>query len=298
VIVVTYNSISTMHSELNTPWLEPIKETIIAIVDLNRGNEVSSAINLDKYMIAKKPTAIERQAAPCASRLVGRFCRDTGGVMAILVALLIPMVIGMMGLTADVGIWYAEKRALQDTTDAAALAGGGEVANGSNAAIIVAVVTADATRNNYDPATDFITINNPPTSGPNTGNEGSVEIIITRQMPLFFTTAFFNLIGASNQQFNTTARSVANTAISGDFCILGLDPTTANAVQVSGNGTATLNCGVAVNSDPTTGNALCVGGNATLTTTSISTVGTVGDSGGCGGTLNSESPPVRGGSLG
>ena len=67
-----------------------------------------------------------------ASRLMARFYRDGSGAIAIMVALLLPMVIGMMGLTVDVGIWYAEKRGLQDTADAASLAVGSEIANGSS----------------------------------------------------------------------------------------------------------------------------------------------------------------------
>ena len=154
---------------------------------------------------------------------------------------------------------------------------------------IIAAATADATRNGFDTATDGIVINNPPTSGPNQV-DGSVEVIISRQMPLFFTAAFFSLIGATTQQFKATARAVVNTSIVDEFCILGLDPTGAKSVEVTGNGTATLNCGVAVNSDAD--NALSISGNATPITTSVSTVGNIDLVG--GGTLNSESPPERG----
>jgi Flp pilus assembly protein TadG len=106
-------------------------------------------------------------------------------------ALLLPMVIGMMGLTVDVGIWYAEKRGLQDTADAASLAGGSESANGSSDATIIAAALADANRNDFDGTTDTIAVNIPPKSGPNITSLDSVEVIITRQMPLFFITAFF-----------------------------------------------------------------------------------------------------------
>jgi hypothetical protein len=205
-----------------------------------------------------------------------------------MVALLLPMVIGMMGLTVDVGIWYAEKRGLQDTVDAASLAGGSEIANGSSDSIIRAAALADANRNDFDGTTDVIEVNIPPESGPNTGSLDSIEVIITRKMPLFFTTAFFKLIGASEQQFKATARAVVNLIPDGDFCILGLDPDERNAVQVFGNGTATLNCGVAVNS--TADDALSVTGNATLTTTAVTTVGQINIT----GTLNSDSSPKRG----
>lgn len=239
-------------------------------------------------MNAKVFNKLQLQPALCATRLMGRFCRETGGAMAILVALLMPMVIGMMGLTVDVGVWYAEKRSLQDTTDAASLAGGFEIANGADTTSVIAAAEADAARNDYDPETDEIVVNNPPTSGPNAGNDGSVEVIITRQMPLFFTTAFFKLIGATTRMFNATARSVVNTDFEDEFCILGLNPGNVTGVAVTGNGTATLDCGVAVNAQ---GNAaLNVQGNATLTTTSITTIGAIGPG---GGTINSTSPPRR-----
>ena len=198
-------------------------------------------------MAGKEISGIERRLTPYAPRLVARFCRDTGGAIAIFVALLFPMVLGMMGLTVDVGIWYTEKRELQNIADAASLAGGSEIANGSSLSIVIAAVTADANRNNFDPTKDTITINLPPVSGPNAGVDGSVEVIITRQMPLFFTTAFFKLIGDADRQFNATARAVVNTIeVDGDFCILGLDETKSKAVNVFGTGTATLDCGIAV----------------------------------------------------
>ena len=234
------------------------------------------------------PASVKPCSASRLSRLVAEFRRDTGGAIAIMIALLLPMVIGMMGLTVDVGIWYAEKRGLQDAADAASLAGGGEIANGSGTAAIVAAALADANRNSFDGATDTITVNVPPVDGPSAGVLDSVEVIITRQMPLFFTTAFFKLIGASDQQFKATARAVVNLVPAGDFCILGLDPDESKAVEVFGNGTATLDCGVAVNSDAD--NALSVTGNATLTTTAVTTVGQINIS----GTLNSDSPPKRG----
>ncbi|MCH7942184.1 MAG: Tad domain-containing protein [Proteobacteria bacterium] len=239
-------------------------------------------------MNAKIFNKLQLQPALNATRLMGRFCRETGGAMAILVALLMPMVIGMMGLTVDVGVWYAEKRSLQDTTDAASLAGGFEIANGADSTSVIAAAEADAARNDYDPETDEIFVNNPPTSGPNAGNDGSVEVIITRQMPLFFTTAFFKLIGATTRMFNATARSVVNTDFEDEFCILGLNPGNVVGVSVTGNGTATLDCGVAVNAQGNS--ALNVQGNATLTTTSITTIGSIGPG---GGTINSTSPPRR-----
>ena len=240
------------------------------------------------HITGKAFSGLQRRPASAVSRLVRRFCRDQSGVSAILMALLLPMILGMMGLSVDVGVWYLEKRGLQTMADAAALAGGSELANGSSTAIINSVATAGATRNEFDSSSDSITINNPPLSGPNTGNSGSIEIIISRQMPLFFTAAFFKLVGSATEQFNATARAVVNTEFVEEFCILGLDTTATRAVDVTG--TATLDCGIAVNSSA--GNALNIGGNGVVTVTSVSTVGDVNING--GGILDSDAAPRSG----
>ena len=264
----------------------------MGVVDLHRGDEAIDTRDMEHRMFDRKINSFGQRQRRRASRLITRFYRDRSGAIAIMVALLLPMMLGMVAITVDVGIWYAEKRGLQNTADAASMAGGSEIANGSSNATIVAAALADANRNDFDPVKDTITINIPPVSGPNTGNAGSVEIIISRQMPLFFTTAFFKLIGDPDRQFNATARAVANTIeVDGDFCILGLDLTIARAVNVFGTGTATLDCGIAVNSNDD--NALSVGGTATLTTTSVQTVGGISVT----GTLNSDSPPERSGAI-
>ena len=91
-----------------------------------------------------------------------------------------PVLIGMLGLSIDVGLWYVAKRGMQNAADAGALAGGTELVNGGDSDDIERAVTADADRNGYDDTTDVITINNPPTSGASTGDDDSVEVIIVR----------------------------------------------------------------------------------------------------------------------
>ena len=239
-------------------------------------------------MIRMTFKGIQHRPASRVARLLARFCSDESGVMAILLVLLLPMVVGMMGLSVDVGVWYSEKRGLQNIADAAALAGGIELANGSSTATVIAAATADATRNAFDSGTDSIAINIPPTSGPNAGTLTSIEIIITRRMPLFFTSAFFKMVGSSTSQFNATARAVVNSQFVDEFCILGLDTSANRAINVTG--TATLDCGIAVNSSA--GNALNIGGNGVVTVTSVSTVGDVNING--GGILDSDAAPRSG----
>jgi Flp pilus assembly protein TadG len=220
-------------------------------------------------------------------RLVGDFRRDTSGVLAILVVLMIPVMAGMMGLSVDVGLWYAAKRGLQNAADAGALAGGTELANGGDSSAITSTVTADAVRNGYDSTTDTLTINNPPLAGANAGNDGSVEVEIVRALPLFFSSVFLD------RDMTARVRAVVNTEFVDEFCILGLDPTAAKAVNVFGTGAATLDCGIAVNSSAD--NALNVGGSASISVTTVTTVGGVDVS--SNGTLDTDAAPRRGGAV-
>ena len=194
------------------------------------------------------------------------FRRDRTGALAIMVVLLVPVLVGMMGLTVDVGIWYSHKRAMQDAVDAAAIAAGNEIANGGTDSAATTAAEADADRNGFVDTTDAITVNLPPLSGPNTGVDGAVEVIITRTLPLFFTTLFLD------EPYTALVRAVVLTGFFEEgFCILGLDDSASKAVSVEGTGTVTLDCGIAVNSSAD--NAFNVQGTASVIATDVSTVG-------------------------
>jgi hypothetical protein len=235
-------------------------------------------------MSASKEQGMLQRLRLKGARLIGDFRRDTSGIIAIMVVLLVPVMVGMMGLTVDVGLWYAAKRTMQNGADAAALAAGTELINGGDSTDITRAAQADADRNGYNATTDTLVVNNPPTSGGSIGDDGSVEVIITRELPLFFSTIFLK------EAITAQARAVVNSVFEDEFCILGLDPTESKAVEVSGTATATFDCGIAVNSDA--GNALSVGGAAEVSVTTVTTVGDIDIVG--GGDLETDAPPRRG----
>src|SRR5580704_8780540 len=55
------------------------------------------------------------------SRLHG-FCDERSGVVAVLVALALPVLVGAMGLAAETSYWYVHQRGMQNAADAAAIA--------------------------------------------------------------------------------------------------------------------------------------------------------------------------------
>jgi Flp pilus assembly protein TadG len=55
-------------------------------------------------------------------RLLGRFARDRRGNVAVMAAILIVPLIGLLGLAGEISTWYTIDRSLQNATDAAAIA--------------------------------------------------------------------------------------------------------------------------------------------------------------------------------
>ena len=211
-------------------------------------------------MIKKSYMGIERRPAPGATRILGRFCRDNGGAMAIMVALLVPVLIGMMGITVDVSLWYMSKRNLQNSADAAAVSGSIEIAFGNKAGAPTAA-KSDAIRNGFDETDGSVmSINIPPISGPSAGLSTSIEVIITRPMPILFATLFLDT------EFIATVRAVANAIPSLEpACFVSLDPSGRDAVGFQSAQTQLTGCGIKVNSnDP---RALTIGGNSSVTVT-------------------------------
>ena len=198
---------------------------------------------------------IEWRPAPGATRILGRFFRDNGGAMAIMVALLIPVLIGMMGITVDVSLWYMSKRSLQNSADAAAVSGSLEIANGNSPGAAIAA-QADAIRNGYDETDGSVmSINIPPVSGPSAGLSTSIEVIITRPMPVLFSTLFLDT------SFVATVRAVANATPSLQAgCFVSLDPAGRDAIGFQSAQAQLTGCGITVNSNDA--RALTIGGNS------------------------------------
>ena len=233
-------------------------------------------------------------------RLIGEFRRDTAGVMAILVVLMVPVLVGFMGIAVDVGLWYTQKRALQTAADAAAIAGAFEIVNGSSDAIVQATAVSDANRNGCGSCvlgTD-ITVNIPSSSdstSPNFNAPGSVEVIITRPMLMLFSQVFFTLRG-DNVTTNARVRAVAVpvAGITQRACIVALDPGVQDALVTRSN--AIINaagCAIQVNST----NDLALetfatppDGVPTITADNICVTGDFNDDGGQG----FSTPPLTG----
>jgi hypothetical protein len=212
------------------------------------------------------------------SRLLTRLARHArrfrgeGANVVIIFGLSLPIVIGGAALGVETSYWYLKDVQLQAAADAAAYTAAIEKRSGSTSTVIRNAATVTASGNGYDSAIGTMTINSPPTSGPNQV-AAAIEVILQQPVNRYFTRIF------STSTVNETARAVARFQSIGDACILALNPTATKAVTFSGNtGVNVKGCDVMANS--TANNAIYTSGSSTTHAGCFITTGQVDMSGG------------------
>jgi hypothetical protein len=76
-----------------------------------------------------------------------------------------------------------------------------------------------------------ITVNNPPTSGPEAGSDKAVEVILTHNYDPMFSALF------RFEDVTIAARAVSTLIASGSACVLALNGTVSDAAESSGSTT-------------------------------------------------------------
>jgi Flp pilus assembly protein TadG len=197
-----------------------------------------------------------------------RFGPDARAGTAIVFALCLPIILGFLGLGSEVGYWYYEGRKLQSAADIAAFQAAVSLQNGNTKDQATTAARTGAMANGWSSTSGTITFNNPPTSGSNK-NTNSVEVVLTLKLPRYFTALFSN-----TGYVPITARAVATKGVSGSACILALNPTATQEINVSGSGNINSpNCDVVA--DSTASNAFRMTGSAQITAPCIVTPGDV-----------------------
>jgi hypothetical protein len=181
------------------------------------------------------------------------------------------VLVAIVGLANDIGAAWRIKVNMQAAADAAALAGSDALFMGGSVSPSTAA-RASATQNGFTNAsgttinsnTVTVTVNNPPASGPNTGNSSAVEVIISQAQPTYFLAmAGFNSISVS-------ARAVA-LAQSNSSCIYSLNPTASGALTLNSNASITSSCGLQIDSNSSS--ALITNANTKISAPSLAIVG-------------------------
>jgi len=177
-------------------------------------------------------------------------------VSAIIFAIILPVLLGMVGLSVEVGHWFSKKRNLQAAADAGAMAGALVLYQGGSSVTAEAAASDFAVRNGAVAAN--VSYSNPPTSGAYTADANAVEVIVTETQTKMFSALFLSGVTPTLR-----ARAVATTGTQALGCVVALDSSASEAVHLEGNAYMDLNdCGLTVNS--TASNALTMDNNSDI----------------------------------
>jgi Flp pilus assembly protein TadG len=218
-----------------------------------------------------------RKAAVSRPPIWVRFGCDRCGVVAVAVAILLPVLIGFAGLGVEVGMWFWIQRQNQSAADAAAISAGLEyaaqiqrgVATDPAAAAAAATIaancnlfsTSSSSSNAVCPwpssASNTITLypcyeynvgGSCNTSTSNGAAPNAVQAVLTQPLNTTFANIVTAIWGPSIDTVNVRTTAIAALPVVGMACLLALDPTAANTVSVDNGTLSNPNCWVASNS--------------------------------------------------
>jgi Flp pilus assembly protein TadG len=190
-----------------------------------------------------------------------RLSRDRRGVVAVSVAILLPILIGMAGIGIEVGLWFAIQRQNQSAADAAAISAGLEYAAQIESDVATNPTAAAITTANYNlfstnppntltlyPCYGFLVGSSCNTSSAN-GTLNAVQVVLTQPLNTTFANLVTTIYGPNINTVKVRTTAIAAFTAAGTACYLALDPVAANAILVDNNGTLpNRNCWVASNS--------------------------------------------------
>lgn len=201
--------------------------------------------------------------------------RSQTGMLAVLIALLLPMLMGFLALSIDVGYMLLTRNRMQIAADSAAIAAADALMHNQGIDAATAMAQTAAVANGF---TDQVSMTSvavliPPTgTAPFSQDSNYVRVTVSQTVPTFLA-SFFGIASSLR-----SAYAIAGPASSGNPCLLSLSSSGSGVVSASGNVTMTANgCGIFSNS--TSPSSIMLNGNVTLNASTISTVGGVSKSG-------------------
>ena len=190
---------------------------------------------------------------------------STTGNVAIVFALLLPVLIGATGLGVETSYWYYRSLQLQSAADSAAYAAELENLSGASTTDIKAAATRNAAQNGFEASSGSIDVHSPPVAG-TYKVENASEVILRQDLERYFTAIF------STEPVVLSARAVAKSEVASQACVLALDRSASKALLFSGSSSLSLTgCAVMSNSDAD--DALKVQGSANLTVSCLISAG-------------------------
>ena len=170
----------------------------------------------------------------------------------------LPVLVGAVAIGVETGELYRVKRQMQSSADAAALAGSVDRIAGRTTSITTDA-KYEAQRNGFADGSNgvTVTVNAPPTSGPNVNTTGAVEVIITKSQKFSLGAVLINWLGGTANSFNMSVRSVAAQNTTGtsttsyEACIIALTTANEQGVNFTSFNNFTSDCTIASNGGST-----------------------------------------------
>ena len=177
-------------------------------------------------------------------KIIRRFIGDESGAIAIMFALMLPVIMGFVGLGIDAGMWFKERRNMQTATDAAAVSAAIELTFGATEQEMIDIAKTEATRHGYVDGVDTLGLN---PDFVHNGIAGHVEVTIVHPLNTFLSQIISNIVPQS------TTRAVATTSGNADACMLSLGGTGSGISLNAASATVTMSgCGAFANSSDLT----------------------------------------------
>jgi Flp pilus assembly protein TadG len=206
-------------------------------------------------IIAERQTLRRRAAAR-------RFQQDENGAVAVIAAIVFPVLVGAMGLGAETGYWFLEKRKLQHAADVSAHAAAVRYRAGDQQAALETTARRIASASGYAPGTLTVSTQQGLSAG-----SSKVTVELTEMHPRLFSSVF------SAGPVTMKARAVAEIKGGSKACVLALSNSASGAVTVTGSTEVHLS-GCSVVSNSTAADAfLMKNGSAVMSTDCVYTVG-------------------------
>ena len=163
--------------------------------------------------------------------------RSESGQVVVFIVLGLAAIVAIVALAVDGGQLFAERRTAQNAADNAALAAAYAVCgDGDPNAVALSSALANGFDNNG--TTNTVTLNHPPVSGPNAGDNEYSEAIITSQRDTFFA----QLIGQGDLE--VTTRAVSRCRESFEYAVFALNESNeVRGIEVVGGGDLIVNNG-------------------------------------------------------
>ncbi|HEX9327855.1 MAG TPA: pilus assembly protein TadG-related protein, partial [Reyranella sp.] len=180
-------------------------------------------------------------------------------MIAILAA--VPVLVGTVAVGVETGQLYRTKRQMQSAADAAALAGSVDRMAGKNSSVIQTTAQYEAQRNGFTNGVNSVavTVNSPPTSGPNMSTTSAVEVTITKTQGFTLGAVLSSWLGITTSNFTMRSRSVAAqgnvTSTSQEGCLVALTPNNEQGVSFTSFNNFNSDCTIVSNGTSTSSNS-------------------------------------------